>query len=99
MSRAKSAAHFLLICVVSLTAGCKLAVIVVEGGRRPAVLSVTLPAVALEVLMQAINRVVVTTITLLLPGRFQKLMGELTDGAESLNTFMVTVASDTLLYK
>ena len=40
--------------------------VVIERGRRPAFLRVTLPAVALDILMQVIAWVDVTTIALLL---------------------------------
>jgi hypothetical protein len=60
---------------------------------------VTLPAVALDILMQAIARIAVTAIALLLHNRFQQLMRELADGAKGLHTFMVAVAGDTVLRK
>ena len=45
--------------------------VVIERGRRPAFLRVTLPAVALDILMQVIAWIGVTTIALLLHSWFQ----------------------------
>jgi hypothetical protein len=73
--------------------------VVIERGRRPAFFRVTLPAVALDILMQVIVWIAVTTIALLLYSWFQQLMRELTDGAKSLHTFMVAVASNAVLRK
>ena len=73
--------------------------VVIERGRRPAFLRVTLPAVALDILMQVVTWIDVTTIAQLLRSCLQQLMRELTDGAKGLHTFMVAVASDTILRK
>ena len=72
--------------------------VMLEGGRGPAILSVTLPAVALDILMQVIARVAMTAIALLLYGGFQQLMGELTDRTKGLHAFMVAVAGDAALH-
>jgi len=73
--------------------------VVIERGGSPAFLRVTLPAVALDILMKVIAWIEVTTIALLLHSWFQQLMRELTDGAKSLHAFMVAMASDTVLCK
>ena len=73
--------------------------VVIERGRRPAFLRVTPPAVALDILMQVVTWIDVTTIALLLHSCLQQLMRELTDGAKGLHTFMVAVAGDTVLRK
>jgi len=74
-------------------------VVVIERGGGPAFFRVTLPAVALDTLMEAITWIAVTAIALLLHSGFQQLMRELTDGAKSLHAFMVAVAGDTVLRK
>ena len=73
--------------------------VVIERGGRPAFFRVTLPAVALDILMQVIAWIDVTTIALLLHSWLQQLMRELTDGSKGLHTFMVAVAGDTVLRK
>jgi len=66
--------------------------VVIERGRSPAFLRVTLPTVALDVLVQAIAWIHVTIIALLLHSWTQQLMKELTDGAKVLACLECTVA-------
>ena len=73
--------------------------VVIERGGSPAFLRVTLPAVALDTLMQVIAWIAVTATALLLYNWFQQLMRELTDETKGLHTFMVAVAGDTVLRK
>jgi hypothetical protein len=73
--------------------------IVIERGRSPAFLRVTLPAVALDILMQVIAWIAMATIALLLYGWLQQLMRELTDGAKGLHALMIAVARNAVLRK
>jgi hypothetical protein len=71
--------------------------VMLKGGRCPAFLGVAATAIALDLSMQRIPWIAVTTVALVLCLLLQQRMGELTDGTKRLNPLVLTVAGDAIL--
>ena len=71
--------------------------VVVEGGRRPALLGVALTAVARDLTVQAVPGAAVAALAALADSGLQKVVGEAADGVEGLHPLVVAVAGDAVL--